>query len=812
MIPILYNSDETTFASNGICRLAECVSCEVTEARNGEYECEFSYPVTGKYLDQIGFGKIISCTHDDHGDRQPFVIYAKSAPMNGIVTFNARHITYGLNHVMLNTMTAESVTAAFDAFKRLGIPSNPFEFWTNVEAPGTFSLEVPSSVRGVLGGVSGSILDVYGGEYEWDNMTVKLHENRGHNSGVTIRYGKNLTDIDQNVDHSDVHNGVFPYWYSDVEDGGVLVTLPELYVTAEGVTDPILTILDLSDRWEEAPEVEELRTAANAYLRNNRPWNPKENIKISFVQLWQTEDYKEVAALQQLSLCDRVNVYYPEMGITVENIEIIKTVYNVLLDRYDEMELGDAEASLADTVMESVDSTIAKVLQRVVNSTALQRAIAENTEKITGGAGGTFQWKFNANGEPIEMLILDTGDIKTAVNVWRWNAGGLGHSSNGYDGPYADFAITMDGMINASAITTGTMLANFIKGGTLTLGGSGDNAGEIIMLNSNGNQMGHWSRNGFSTTGPVQNARVYTYNGERRQANIYMSNGRILMSDSYGGTNYYHGMISELLPEYDAIGHAVNPNAVAGTIPDTGEISWPDLRGIDIVPYHALFIGAFFKQGDGSYIYDRCFQVLGSDATEDGGILIRFGGEYKQTVEMAGLLFSIQSDVIINGAKKIYIGSSYPASEYIEFIYFAQSGTHIINFVVNGLRVNNVPVQLMSSSSRRYKHDIKAIEDKALDPHRLYDLPVRQFIYNDDAALQYADMAGQTLPGFITEEVAAVYPSAVIRNQDGMIDSWDERRILPGMLALIQEQKKTIDNLRERVNKLESLVNKMIGE
>lgn len=810
MIPILYNSDETQFTSNGIGRLAECTSCKVTEVRNGEYECEFTYPITGKYYDAIQPGIIISCTHDDHGDRQPFIIYSKSAPMDGRVTFNAHHKTYLLNHVALNAMTAESVAAAFDAFKQQGIPSNPFDFWTDVTTPGTFRLDVPSSVRGVLGGVSGSILDVYGGEYEWDNMTVKLHAHRGQNSGVTIRYGKNLVDIDQNVDYADVHNAVFPYWYSDVEDGGgVLVTLPELYVTAEGVTDPLITILDLSERWEEAPTVDQLRTAANAYLRNNRPWNPKENIKISFVQLWQTEDYKDVAALQRLSLCDRVNVYYPELGITVEDIEIIRTVYDVLKDRYDEMELGEARATLTDTVMESVDTAISKMLQRVVNFTALERSIAEATEKITGGAGGVFKWKFNANGEPIELLVLDTGDESTAVNVWRWNSGGLGHSSNGYDGPYDDLAITMDGKINASAIATGTMLANYIKGGVLTLGGSGENAGELIMLDISGDRMGRWSRNGFFTTGYIQNAKLYTYDGATRQADVFLVNGRIVMSDRSGGSSYTHGMMSELLPNYDAICHAVNPAATGGTIPNTGAIPWSDLRGLDIVPYHALFIGAFFKQSDGSYVYDRCFQVLGSDATDDGGILIRFGGNYRQTVEMGGYLFSLKTDAIIDPSKKIYIGSAYPASEYIEIQYIT-TDRHYVNVVANGLRVNGIGVQLMSSSSKRYKRGINTITDKALDPHRLYDLLPKQFVYNDDAPLQYKDMAGLTIPGFIAEDVAEIYPSAVIHDDDGRVESWDERRIIPGMLALIQEQKQTIESLQARVEKLESLINTLL--
>lgn len=812
MIPILYESTETAFTSNGIGRLAECTSCTVTEVRNGEYECEFSYPITGKYFEEIQAGRYVSCTHDDHGDRQPFKIYSKSAPMNGVVTFNARHRSYDLNHVMINPMTAESVTAAFDAFVRLGIPSNPFTFLTDVETEGTFELKVPSSVRGVLGGVSGSILDVYGGEYEWDNLTVNLHSNRGRNSGITIRYGKNLTDIDQTLDHSDIHNGVVPYWYSDVEDGGVLVTLPEIYVVAEGVSNPVLTTLDLSERWEEAPSVEQLRSAANAYLRNNRPWNPKENIKISFVQLWQTEEYKDVAALQRLSLCDRVNVYYPEMGITVEDVQIIKTVYNVLLDRYDEMELGDAEATLADTVMESVDSELTKMIQRVVNATSLERAIAEATNKITGGAGGVFKWKFNANGEPIELLILDTGNENTAINVWRWNSGGLGHSSNGYDGPYDDFAITMDGKINASAITTGTMLANFIRGGTLTLGGSGENAGEIIMLSSSGNQMGHWSRTGFSTTGMIQQARPYTYNGESRQANVYMTNGRVSFSDLHNHVVTIHGMMSELLPDYSALPVAVEPNCTAAGYPDfdSTKTTWEDLRGLDVVPRDIFCIGAFTPRTDdiSKYRYSRLFSIIGGSFSKSGYPEVIIGEKlYTVYVRIINDL-RLEKNIIFADTSHIYWTED--KTVYMDLI--GQTGNQYVEIVGAGLMVNGRIVASTSSSSRRYKHDIKAIEDKKLDPNRLYDLPVRQFEYNDDATLQYADMEGQALPGFIAEEVAAVYPSAVIRDQEGRIESWDERRILPGVLALVQEQKKKIDSLEARIEKLESLVNSMIGD
>lgn len=499
MIPILYEATELNFTSNGVCRLAEATECHVTEERNGEYELTLTYPITGKYYDQIQEGMYIAATHDDQGDRQPFRIYRRSAPFNGLVQFFAHHISYMLNNIILNPITAVSAADAFDQMEQETVTTNPFTMWTDVTTPGNFETKTPASIRSVLGGSQGSIIDIYGGEFEWDMFTVKLHAQRGIDSGVTIRYGKNLTDLNQVIDAGGIYNAIVPYWIGDVNGEEVLVTLPEHYVAASGVTNPVMIVMDFTSEFEGQPTEAQLRSKATSFLSNNRPWIPSENIKISFVQLWQTEEYKNVAVLQRLSLCDRVNVYYPALGIAAESVEIIKTVYNVLLDRYDEMELGDARSNFSDTLIRPIEQAIEAVTHNFVSKTVLNQAIALATQLITGGMGGNIVFTFDANGWPIEELIMDTKDTSTAVNVWRWNLGGLGHSHSGYNGPFDDIAITQDGKINADMITVGTMSANRIKGGTLSLGGGTTYGnGVLSVYDASGNLIGQWNNLGIS--------------------------------------------------------------------------------------------------------------------------------------------------------------------------------------------------------------------------------------------------------------------------------------------------------------------------
>lgn len=553
MIPILYRPDEFFFLSNGLGRLVECTECTVTEERNGIFELEFKYPITGRFYQyMIDEGGVVAVIHDDKHDIQPFDIYSYSAPIDGIVTFNAHHISYRLANIIVSPFTAESCAIAFDDLKSYSVNKNLFTFWTNKATAGTFTLSHPDNIRALLGGKQGSILDVYGtGEYEFDKYNVRLYLNRGVDSGVTIRYGKNLTSIDRKYSEESLFNAVAPYW-ADAE--GNVVMLPELIVISpeapltlapwtsdngDYITDDNGEIiyfqyvdiqpqaLDLSSEFQEQPTPDELREKALQYMANNQPWTPNDNITVDFTQLWQTPEYEDVASLQRVSLCDTVSIYYPELGVTQANAKIIRVVYNVLLERYDSMEVGTPKTSLADYIR----GDVAAAIREDPEFTGWQAAIAHATEMITGGLGGYVVMNSNADGQPQEILIMDTADITTAVHVIRMNRNGIGFSNNGYSGPY-ESAWTIDGQFNADFIATGTILANFIKGGTLLLGGAGNGNGVLSLQDSLGEEIVLLNNNGIEITRGTLSLSFQVAGGQRSLTKIDPSLG--LQSFMYG--------------------------------------------------------------------------------------------------------------------------------------------------------------------------------------------------------------------------------------------------------------------------------------
>ena len=563
MIPILYSPFEKTFTSNGIGRLSECISCTVTEERNGIFECEFTYPINGKfYQTLISQNNIVGVIHDDHKDVQPFEIYRHSDPIDGIVTFNAHHISYSLANVIVDPFTADTCADALQGMVDNAITQNNFTFWTDKATSGTFTVKAPDNVRALLCGQQGSILDVYGsGEYEFDKYDVKLYTHRGQDRGVTIRYGKNLADINRTYDESGIFNAVIPFW---ADQDGNLVMLPEraIYdaagvfikypweesINGQYITDEngniiefqpfkLITVpLNLSDQFEEQPTVAELRTAAQNYLTNNQPWIPHDNIEVDFVALWQTPEYENVAALQRVSLCDTVAIYYPELGVTNASAKVIKIVYNVLTEQYDSMELGEARATLAQTISEPIEAELVKLTEESKSFTA--EAIKKATDMITGGLGGYVVMNLNADGQPQEILIMDTDDVNTAVNVIRMNKNGIGFSTTGYEGPYTS-AWTIDGAFNADFITAGTMLANRIYGGTLTIGGFNNESGVIVVKDSNNVEVGRWNNAGIKMPISADGTEYAAFNGTGFQ--LYrQAKGSIYTDDVYyGGTSPY---------------------------------------------------------------------------------------------------------------------------------------------------------------------------------------------------------------------------------------------------------------------------------
>ena len=505
---ILYSPGTRTFNNMGL-GVIQCTRAEATTGLNDIMELEFDAPITGRHYAEIQKDCIVTAPHDDTKKRQPYKIYKSSAPIDGIVTFWARHISYDLNTVTIRPNAATSCAQAMGNMETYAINPRGFTFWTDVTTAGEFAVTVPTPCRKLLGGSKGSILDIYGGEFEFDHWDVKLHARLGRDTDVNIVYGKNLVSIKNDIDNGSTYNAIVPFWYSE-QDG--LVTIDGYIVKRANMpaTEPIRALpVDMSSDFQTKPTNAQLQTEAEHRLASGKPWLPTQNVKVDFIALWQTAEYVNIAPLQRLTLGDTGIISVPAMGIVNERQKVVKTVYNVLTERYNKMELGQLKASFSQVVTAQTEEKI----DALPTKSFLQAAIEHATQLITGGLGGYVRFTLNADGEPEEILIMDTPSTSTAVNVWRFNKNGLGHSHSGYNGPYDDVALTADGKINASMIVTGLMSANRIHGGTLKLGG-GSNGGNGVMqvFDANNNLIGTFDKDGIKINrGTITSANGRAY-------------------------------------------------------------------------------------------------------------------------------------------------------------------------------------------------------------------------------------------------------------------------------------------------------------
>ena len=496
MIPILYEQTEKQFSSGGLGFLADCTSCKVTEERNGVFECEFIYPITGPLYDKIQERAIIFATHDDSGDPQPFDIYARSAPIDGLVTFYAHHISYRLSNAVVMPFSATSCADAMAKIQANLITDrdDDFTFWTDKTTVGAYAKTVPSICRTTLGGEEGSILDVYGkGDYIFDKFAVKLYQNKGADTDVEIRYGKNLTNIEHKVDNSSSYNAIVPYWLN--EETGVLVTLPEGYVSHNDGTAYIVAIpYPMNDYFDAAPSVEEMRLKAQQLLDSSDAWVPSEGFEVNFVQLWQTEEYENYAPLQRVNLCDTVRVYYPELGVNAVREKVVKTVYNTLLDRYDEITLNELPTTLTGLTQQQINETTGTGSGTVTpESVAAQINLA--VQLIRGYVGGYVEIPADEDGYNKAIYILDAIQKADAVNVIRLDKTGIAISSNGIESQswqqiynmatqtftFPNLTISGNLQIAGSLTVTGDISAANISTGGLTVSGSASVGGDLTV-------------------------------------------------------------------------------------------------------------------------------------------------------------------------------------------------------------------------------------------------------------------------------------------------------------------------------------------
>lgn len=472
MIPVLHPADSTSWNTFGIGALSDAISCYVTEERNGIFELEMTYPVKGQHYNDLknGTRKIILAKPNFSDDPQPFRIYQISKPIHGVVTINAQHLCYDLSGYVDDPFTAIGAQSTLLALTANCTPSPcPFTFVSDISDTGNFENTKPMSIRALMGGINGSILTHWHGEWSYNGFECRFRANRGTDRGVTIRYGKNLTSIKQNENIAAVYTGIFPFWHN--QDTRVVITLPEKVVNAQGSFGfQKVCPVDLSDKFEQAPTQEQLRAAAQKYITDNNIGVPDVSLQLGFVQLDEVKD--------RVDLCDTVHVYFDELGVEA-SAKCVRTEWDVLADRYSEIELGSIRASIAGTI-----ASLREVAdQAYTKSSTLADTARTVADKITGNLGGYVVMNDADNdGEPDEILIMDSPDKETAVNVIRMNKGGIAFSQTGYHGVYGT-AWSIDGHFVADYITSGVLQANLIK----ILGTTNFywDAGNIYIINPN---------------------------------------------------------------------------------------------------------------------------------------------------------------------------------------------------------------------------------------------------------------------------------------------------------------------------------------
>ena len=826
MIPTLYTPGTTTFTTNGRGRLSDAISCYVEEKRNGSYELEMVYPVDGIHFSDITHSCIITAKPADGKDKQPFRIYRISSPIDGKVTINAEHISYQLTHIPVNPIETEQTACAqaLQALKTNAAEPCPFTFWTDKTSPGSFYVKEPKSIRAKLGGTDGSILDAFGGgEYEWDGYTVKLYQHRGADNGVTLRYGKNITDIEQELNIANTITGIYPYWKGQDGTGGeTVVILPEKVIHhANAANFPYQrTIeLDCSEKFQTQPTVAQLRAFATQYISDTGIGVPKVSLNVSFVALWQTEEYKLIAPLERVNLCDTVTVIFEKLGISA-TAKVVRTRFDVLKDRYEEIELGDARTSLAQAIKAEAENS-AQAAARSGQSW-LKAKLLEIENLISSATDGNIVFDYDADGNRTQILAMDTQDLQTAQNVLVINYAGIGGYSGGYGSNNFHLGITTDGKVVAESIDTGTLhaalqIANMLKlggavdgngvieiydandrlimrgdktglkvyagliqGPDIVAGGVNNTNGTITVKDANGNEIGRWDKDGavitgslkmlgdttFCTIGNTPTYVSYVVEGlvQRTLENLqyvipYDSSGHVRAIKTFVKADA--GNIQEILAVAGTVAQRLVVITTGSYLPEINTSSDVDkIRGYEERVTYNSTNGAVY----------RIIPLVGSG--HDTGLEI-----YKNHVKLGK--FTCDGEGRIGANRELDIPPN------------SSSAT-----------IDGNTIAYASSSSERYKHDINRSLTGDRDPRNLLNLPIAEFIFNDDHPTQYADMKGKTIPGIIAEDVEETYPSAVIHGEDGEVESWDERRIIPGMLALIQEQEGRIKKLEEALEKL----------
>lgn len=838
MIPVLFSSTATDFTTYGLGALADAISVEVEEERNGKYELTMEYPLTGIHYDEISLRSIILAKPNYLDDPQPFRVYQIDKPINGVVTFYARHWSYDLSDIPVQPFEAAGIQSAMN-----GLISNAmydisaWHFTTSRTTPSNFKVDEPSSVRSWFGGKAGSLLDVYGGEWHYDGRTCALENSRGADNGVTIRYGVNLTDLKQEENCVDVYTGVLAYW-KDMDGNLVQGTIQ----TVQGTFDfTRILVLDCSEDYDEAPTATQLDAKANAYITNNSVGVPKVNLTLNFATLrgntitsflaneaqaiLSNENGLVIVAYgkqgmpeTRVDLCDTVTVIFEKLGVRA-TAKCIRVRWNTLADRYEEVELGDAKSEFTEHILRAEHSASEAVKTAKQTKSILESDIETATKKVTGNLGGyVILHDSNGDGYPDELLIMNTPDITTATSVWRWNQQGLMWASS-YTGQFATLAITNDGQITADAITTG------ILRGIEIISDDGTNVVDIV--------------NGKITTSRANGGRTETTNYNYR---VYNADGELMCNVTclVPVNGYQAGAVT--IDSTDALTQGILTASennggylrlVKGT--NTGIALYAD-DGSDnggIIYLNNADGTSKATLGQGLWFYQNSKLVNAITRNAIGGVIqgFRLSGilaYYLGFLTLSGLMQDEPALAFYDASGSItswycgnraYIKDDTSGSQ--GFVVHGQTGAHgiTVDFTAAGridfyVDTTYVGYASLSSSDKKTKKSIKPISQKYKDAVASVDLKSFHFNFKNEVLsgandlLRFGAIAQDVISALEAQDIDPAESELVDKVGDGK----EERYVInyiPFLTARLAADEDRIQKLEKRLAALESRLEAM---
>ncbi|HEL0750618.1 TPA: phage tail protein [Streptococcus equi subsp. zooepidemicus] len=453
MIPVLYEAKETKFRTFGLGEIADAYEVRITRERNGNYSLYIKYPLDGVFASVFKEELKIKSDAGRRTKWQTFEINRVLRNSKDHIEIFARHISMRTQDIALKPFVSGSsidAESALEVWRDNLVGDDTFDVKSDILTLGSFNWEIDKigNARGALGGVAGSILDVYGGEYEFDNRTIILHKQMGRKAPTVLEYGRNIVSVEEERLLDGNYTSIYPYVrYTpqpkpQEEASGKphvgeqeqpeeqLVTLPEFILDGQYLdlyAQRRIQMVDLSshfndDKGKKEPTAEEIRKLAQKYLKDNNVGAPKVSIEVDYIDLSQTLDYQDFRVMEEVELCDIVPLYYPKFGITTESEKVVEIVYDVYTDSNHTIKLGTIGQSISKSLTGGVSDRINALENNqkvIVNN---QKQFELNLPKYLLDINGNKVW-YEKPDDNIEHKIGDYWFEKNGKyqRTWIWD-------------------------------------------------------------------------------------------------------------------------------------------------------------------------------------------------------------------------------------------------------------------------------------------------------------------------------------------------------------------------------------------------------